>query len=594
MAGDDLIVNTTWQDLKSKATSKGLSVQFVETSTAYEVFAIDAPIVYQTVIFKGAVPDASFSQIQNDSDKSDFETNYKNLSPVAIESEDTSGRRIIVGASADGASVSGNPVLIGMSDGSAVRNLRGSNSAPVGTEYAVITRNIPSGTQTVSGIVTANAGTGNFTVAQSTASNLNATVIGNVASGSALSGNPVRIAGSDGTNVRNILTNTSGHVIIAGSGTAGSSATGVVTIQGIASGTPVPISGSITATNPSVGTTGNATPTSSTLIGASDGTNLQALRTSTTTPTGTEQGLITRNIPSGTQAISGTVTANAGTGTFAISAASLPLPAGAATETTLSTRLADSTFTGRINTLGQKTSANSTPVVLASDQSAIAVSGTIISNQGTSNTLSNAWASKITDGYGLFSAAVKSPSVAPLNTDPALVVAISPNSNLSVTSSGTYKPLYGTGGQAITITLNSLANNAARASSVIDNNTLLFEDIYIFIKIRTGTSGTSTSGYLNVYGYGTVDGTNYPDNVTGTDSIITLTNPPNLPIIAQINTVANSTIYTYGPFSFCRLYGLDRLPQKWGIVIVNKSGATLDTTAGNFSVTYQGINGRLE
>lgn len=59
-----------------------------------------------------------------------------------------------------------------------------------------------------------------------------------------------------------------------------------------------------------------------------------------------------------------------------ISAASLPLPTGAATETTLSTRLADATFTGRINTLGQKTAANSTPVVLASDQSSIPVSAT--------------------------------------------------------------------------------------------------------------------------------------------------------------------------------------------------------------------------
>lgn len=57
-----------------------------------------------------------------------------------------------------------------------------------------------------------------------------------------------------------------------------------------------------------------------------------------------------------------------------VSAASLPLPTGAATETTLGTRLADATFTGRINTLGQKTMANSTPVVLSSDQSVIPVS----------------------------------------------------------------------------------------------------------------------------------------------------------------------------------------------------------------------------
>jgi hypothetical protein len=57
-----------------------------------------------------------------------------------------------------------------------------------------------------------------------------------------------------------------------------------------------------------------------------------------------------------------------------ISAAALPLPTGAATETTLGTRLADATFTGRINTQGQKAMAASTPVVIASDQSLLLVS----------------------------------------------------------------------------------------------------------------------------------------------------------------------------------------------------------------------------
>ena len=59
--------------------------------------------------------------------------------------------------------------------------------------------------------------------------------------------------------------------------------------------------------------------------------------------------------------------------TLPISATSLPLPTGAATETTLGTRVAESTFTSRINTQGQKTSAASTPVVLSSDQSVIPV-----------------------------------------------------------------------------------------------------------------------------------------------------------------------------------------------------------------------------
>lgn len=62
-----------------------------------------------------------------------------------------------------------------------------------------------------------------------------------------------------------------------------------------------------------------------------------------------------------------------GTTTQPISAAALPLPTGAATETTLATRLAESTFTSRINTLGQKAMAASTPMVIASDQTVIPI-----------------------------------------------------------------------------------------------------------------------------------------------------------------------------------------------------------------------------
>jgi hypothetical protein len=57
-----------------------------------------------------------------------------------------------------------------------------------------------------------------------------------------------------------------------------------------------------------------------------------------------------------------------------VSAASLPLPTGAATEATLATLLTLAGFQARINTLGQKTMVNSTPVTIASDQSALPIS----------------------------------------------------------------------------------------------------------------------------------------------------------------------------------------------------------------------------
>lgn len=77
-------------------------------------------------------------------------------------------------------------------------------------------------------------------------------------------------------------------------------------------------------------------------------------------PAGSEQGLVTRNIPSGTQPVS---------------AASLPLPSGACTEATLAT------LNGKVPALGQATMANSAPVVIASNQGAVPVSGTIAATQ---------------------------------------------------------------------------------------------------------------------------------------------------------------------------------------------------------------------
>lgn len=88
-----------------------------------------------------------------------------------------------------------------------------------------------------------------------------------------------------------------------------------------------------------------------------------------------------------------------------VSAAALPLPAGAATaalqttgnaslanidadlDVALSTRLAEATFTNRINTQGQKNMAGSTPVVLASDQSSVPVTAA----QGTAAASTAGW-----------------------------------------------------------------------------------------------------------------------------------------------------------------------------------------------------------
>jgi len=131
------------------------------------------------------------------------------------------------------------------------------------------------------------------------------------------------------------------------------------------------------------------------LLMVDDGTNIQSvsgdttgrLNTNARVTDGTNFGTVKPASAAAVATDTALVVAVSPNNTVSVSAGSLPLPAGAATEATLATRLADATFTGRINTLGQKTSAASTPVVLASDQSALPVSGTVTSNIGTTNGL---------------------------------------------------------------------------------------------------------------------------------------------------------------------------------------------------------------
>lgn len=66
------------------------------------------------------------------------------------------------------------------------------------------------------------------------------------------------------------------------------------------------VSGSITASNPSIGTTGSSAPTSATEIGAVSGGNLVALQANGSGALKTDSSAVT-------QPVSGTVTVNAGT-----------------------------------------------------------------------------------------------------------------------------------------------------------------------------------------------------------------------------------------------------------------------------------------
>lgn len=153
----------------------------------------------------------------------------------------------------------------------------------------------------------------------------------------------------------------------------------------------------------------------------------------------------------------------------------------------------------------------------------------------------------------------------------------------------TVSQLYGTTNQALTITLASLGSASARESTAIVNTANLFMDVKLQVKAKTGASGVSATGAINVFAYATADdGTTYSGGATGTNAAYSL-NKDQLIFLGSIPAVANATTYV-GLFSLSRAFGYGGIPAKWGIVIDNQSGAALDATGGNHSVVYQGIS----
>lgn len=79
----------TWSYFKPLVTQKTLKVQYEEDNEVYLVYGYDLPEVVTCTIWKGTVPAAveagGYSQAQNDSDKSDFETNFKPYANRSID-----------------------------------------------------------------------------------------------------------------------------------------------------------------------------------------------------------------------------------------------------------------------------------------------------------------------------------------------------------------------------------------------------------------------------------------------------------------------------------------------------------------------------
>ena len=153
----------------------------------------------------------------------------------------------------------------------------------------------------------------------------------------------------------------------------------------------------------------------------------------------------------------------------------------------------------------------------------------------------------------------------------------------------TIKPSYGSP-VAHTITLASLASDTAlsagRQGTAIDNSASPIMDALVGGKVTAGTTPT-TGKAIEVWAFGSYDGTTYSAGAGATDAALTTgVEKALMRLLAVIDTDATSNhAYEWGPVSVAAAFG-GFMPAKWGVYVVQNTGVALHATAGNHEVKH--------
>lgn len=145
---------------------------------------------------------------------------------------------------------------------------------------------------------------------------------------------------------------------------------------------------------------------------------------------------------------------------------------------------------------------------------------------------------------------------------------------------------------SMTVTnLHSLASSATAGwqSAAVDNSSTVYEDAHVQVVLDMANTAPGVDKCVYVMAYSALE-TTYTNPASGTEGTITLTNITNtgqnlrpigvIPYTTQAETIESSVMSVAGAFGGC-------LPVKWGIVIVNYSGASLEAS-GN-TVKWVGV-----
>jgi hypothetical protein len=136
----------------------------------------------------------------------------------------------------------------------------------------------------------------------------------------------------------------------------------------------------------------------------------------------------------------------------------------------------------------------------------------------------------------------------------------------------------------ITWTGTSLANGSGRESTVIDNTTNRYRDARVRVQTKGQSGGT---GYVDVYVYTALGDTTYTDAATGSDAAFTAAGRRNSRYLGSIKMNADTSA-VQGEFQLSDIF--PTMPSKWGLIVINSSGAALSATGGDHVVEYEGVN----
>jgi hypothetical protein len=205
---------------------------------------------------------------------------------------------------------------------------------------------------------------------------------------------------------------------------------------------------------------------------------------------------------------------------------------------------------------------------------ALPVSGTVTVNQGTANSLANAWTTELTDGsHG--PAAVKAASTAAVATDPALVVAISPNntiatSNLSVGATGATPPTDATYmGASVTTAAPTYTTGQMDPLSLTTGGLLRIDGVYPVNATTPTTDITFVGGAVT---------TSAPTYTTGQLSAFSLDTSGNLRVVGSFNNASVGSTAAAPPSSATYMGALVTTAAESGLTTGDMYPLNLTTT----------------